>query len=479
MKINPELAQLTAELWALEDATATAATAAETLADNASNLRASLISLESRFAGGGFSKQYKAEDAAQEISSLLASVGINKDVATITSALLNSTKDEVESYFREIWEVLDTDEARLRLVEVSNAMLDIAVASETAAEKFQKQTDAFSKLATEVSSLFAARNSAGNLLDKIAGAMGNQGSFAAQREAELWNALGSTSDYKKQVELAEQLTDIVIARQQLEIQNAERLLDFGQGLRDYVNGLKLSDLSPLTNAEKLAEASKQYSETLSKAIGGDANAQSNLQAISSSYLELARIYYAGNEQFSDIFNSVTSTLDTLGINSMTEAQQQIAIGNQSLEELQKLYGITETAYEALNTQYENSLSQLIAAQDALVLQASSLEQLVSISNLLTNLPTEIAVRMPIVNTELSSLNSSSAGATSDSSNAELLEELKLLRIQVAKLEASNREDARMQADVFVGASQATADSIAEATTKAARAAELKQGAIIK
>lgn len=471
MKINSELARLTTELWALEDAATAAATA--------SNLRAGLISLESMFTGGGFSKQYKAEDAAKEVNSLLSSVGINKDVATITSALLNSTTNEVEGYFREIWEVLDTDEARLRLVEVSNVMLDIATATETAAEKFQKQSDNLSKLATEVSSLFAARNSAGSLLDKIAGAMGNQGSFAAQREGELWNALGSTSDYKKQVELASQLTDIVLQRQQLEVQNAERLLSFGQGLRDYVNGLKLSDLSPLTNAEKLAEASKQYSETLSKAIGGDANAQSELQSISSSYLELARTYYAGNEQFSSIFNSVTSALDTLGINSMTESQQQIAIGNQSLEELQKLYGITETAYEALNTQYENSLSQLIAAQDALVLQASSLEQLVSISNLLTNLPAEIAVRLPTVNTELNPLNFSNAGVTSASSNAELLEELKMLRIQVAKLEASNREDARMQADVFVGASQATSDSIASATTKAARAAELKQGATIK
>jgi hypothetical protein len=37
----------------------------------------------------------------------------------------------------------------------------------------------------------------------------------------------------------------------------------------------------------------------------------------------------------------------------------------------------------------------------------------------------------------------------------------------------------MQAEVFVGASQANADSISSATTKAARAAELKQGAIIK
>ena len=154
------------------------------------------------------------------------------------------------------------------------------------------------------------------------------------------------------------------------------------------------------------------------------------------------------------------------------------VGFQSLAELQKLYGITETAYVALNTQYETSLSQLTAAQEALTLQASSLEQLISISSLLTNLPAEISVRLPIVNTDLTSptLVSSSSGAAS---NAELVEELRLLRLQVAQLEASNREDAAMQANVYLGASQATAETIVSATNKAARAAELKQGATLK
>ena len=69
--------------------------------------------------------------------------------------------------------------------------------------------------------------------------------------------------------------------------------------------------------------------------------------------------------------------------------------------------------------------------------------------------------------------------TSAPDNSELIYAIKSLQSQVEKLEASNREDARMQADVFVGASQANADSIASATIKAARAAELKQGAIIK
>ena len=455
-----------------------AASAAQTLADNARNLRASLISVEGRFSGGGFSRQYMASDAATEISSLLASVGINKDAGAITSVLLNSTTDEVESYFREIWEVLDTDEARLRLVEVTNTMLDLAKVSDTVAEKFQKQTEGLSKLATDVNSLFAARNSAGNLLDKIAGAMGNQGSFAAQREGELWSALYNTKDLKKQVDLAEQLTDIVISRQKTEVQNAEKLMEFGQGLKSYVDSLKLGAVSPLTNAQKLTEASKQYSETLSKAMSGDTNAQANLQNISSSFLEIARTYYAGNEDFVSIFNSVTSSLESLGINSMSESQQQLAVGNQSLAELQKLYTITESTYSSLNSQYESALSSLALAQDSLVLQAKSFDQLVSISGILSSLPGEISARLPDLDISLPNLGTSTQNEDTVDNTA-LIEEVKALRLEIAKLAAENREDAAKVAAATIMASQANAATITDATTKAARTAEVKQGATIQ
>lgn len=131
----------------LADAAAEAAAAAAELAQN---LRSSLISIEAQFTGGGFSRQYQAEGAASQLQSLLSGAGISKDAGTLTQTLLSATTDEVESYFREIWNVLDTDEARLHLVNVTGAMLDLAAASDAAA---QAAADAAAAIAAERSGL--------------------------------------------------------------------------------------------------------------------------------------------------------------------------------------------------------------------------------------------------------------------------------------------------------------------------------------
>jgi hypothetical protein len=258
------------------------------------------------------------------------------------------------------------------------------------------------------------------------------------------------------------------------------MLSFGRSLRGYVDGLKLGSLSPLTNAEKLAEASAQYSEMLGKAQGGDTDAQAGLQGIASTYLDLARTYFAGNEQFSTIFGSVTSSLDALGVSSMSEAQQQLSLGTQSLGELQRLYSITETAYGSLNAQYETAVGELAAAQDALVLQSDSLDQLKDIAGLLSGLPAEIAVRLPAINTEsatyLPLAMPVQQGAQGD--NAALIAELQALRKEVADLRAENRQDAQMVAGATVASASASASQIADATAKAAYTTTVKQGAVL-
>jgi tape measure domain-containing protein len=88
----------------------------------------------------------------------------------------------------------------------------------------------------------------------------------------------------------------------------QRLRD---SIRDFLDSLKLSDLSPLTPEQKLMEAQDQYLNLLNKAKTGDLDALAKLPDAAKTYLEMARDFYASSQQYTDIFNSVTSALEQL------------------------------------------------------------------------------------------------------------------------------------------------------------------------
>ncbi|MDL5036858.1 phage tail length tape measure family protein [Comamonas sp. Y6] len=123
--------ELAAKLLAMSQSFVTAADYAQKATDS---LRSSLIGLEGKFAGGGFSRQYHAEDLASQVQGMLSGVGIQKDAGVLAQTLLSATAADVESYFREIWNVLPTDEARQKLVNVAGSMLDLAAAADAAAK---------------------------------------------------------------------------------------------------------------------------------------------------------------------------------------------------------------------------------------------------------------------------------------------------------------------------------------------------------
>lgn len=130
--------ELAAQLLAMSGAFASTADYAKQFADEtakvAQSLRDSLISLEGRFAGGGFSRQYQAEGAASQMQKLLSSAGVQMEVGTLASVMMSATSSEVEHYFREIWKVLPTDAAKAELVGLANTMMDLAAAAEEAAQ---------------------------------------------------------------------------------------------------------------------------------------------------------------------------------------------------------------------------------------------------------------------------------------------------------------------------------------------------------
>jgi hypothetical protein len=91
---------------------------------------------------------------------------------------------------------------------------------------------------------------------------------------------------------------------------AEKMVDVGRELRDYVQGLRIGNLSALTPAEKLALAASAYNTTLGRASAGDANAMSALQGSAGAYLEQARAFDPA--AYNAIFAQVTGTLDSFG-----------------------------------------------------------------------------------------------------------------------------------------------------------------------
>ena len=147
---------------------------------------------------------------------------------------------------------------------------------------------------------------------------------------------------------------------------------------------------PVDHGEKLSEAAKQYADTLTKAQAGDESAMSALQGISSSYLDLARQYYASSDAYTQIFGNVTGSLDALGLSSQTDAQRQLDVSSQSLDQLRALQGVLEGAYGQAEADYAAQRDLLQSQIDYAAQTATGIDAMVQ---LLAGLPAEIGLRM--------------------------------------------------------------------------------------
>lgn len=259
-------------------------------------------------------------------------------------------------------------------------------------DTFGAQMETVRSLATETNRLLGIRNRAGTVLDQINRALGGAGTFGIQREAELWAAM-STASYEQQIDLASELTSVVLARYNDEIAAAERLRDIGRSLRDYVQSLTVGDLSPLTMGERLAEAGSQYAALLAQAQAGDTDAMGKLQGAADAYLQLARDYYASSDAYTQIFGYVTSSLDGLGIQAETDAQRQLGVSESSLLELEELRSIAERAYGVMEREYAQSLQALQSETALLTGIGADTGRLHDIAALLVGLPAELAARL--------------------------------------------------------------------------------------
>ncbi|MDN2675600.1 tape measure protein [Janthinobacterium sp. SUN033] len=106
----------------------------------------------------------------------------------------------------------------------------------------------------------------------------------------------------------------------------DRLKSFGDGIRSFKDSLLLGSLSTLTPMQKMAEAQRQYEETLAKAKTGDAAAQSALTAAATAYLTANQVVKSSSDAYAADAARVQADLAALAAiagTQLSDAQKQL------------------------------------------------------------------------------------------------------------------------------------------------------------
>lgn len=301
--------------------------------------------------------------------------------------------DSIKAY-RELVDNTTDPEKIATLWRLSGAFAEVfSKVEEVSKELPQIVKDAFDSLSKDAQRWLAIRNQAASLQDSIQSAMGNPQKDPAIRMQQLWDAMSKDVTPEQKLELAGQLKDLMLSKYQLEKDNMLKLIDFGKQLRTYVESLKVGALSPLTVGQKLAEAQAQYQATLAKAQGGDTAAQGMLQGKADTYLQLAQTALASSGGYTDIFNNVTNSLDSLGIESMSAAEQANQLASGQLDELKRLSEFVAGLENTADVYYNSSLTALstqISLMDAMYQKMGIFDGMLSS---IASLPAEIAASL--------------------------------------------------------------------------------------
>ncbi|MEG0879972.1 MAG: tape measure protein [Janthinobacterium sp.] len=106
----------------------------------------------------------------------------------------------------------------------------------------------------------------------------------------------------------------------------DRLKSFGDGIRSFKDSLLLGSLSTLTPMQKMAEAQRQYEETLAKAKTGDAAAQSALTGTATAYLTASQVVKSSSDAYAADAARVQADLAALAAiagTQLSDAQKQL------------------------------------------------------------------------------------------------------------------------------------------------------------
>lgn len=140
-----------------------------------------------------------------------------------------------------------------------------------------------------------------------------------------------TANYQAQIEENRHLQDAANQRYQADMQAYEALRNAALQLRDAADALLLSAASPELLGTQLSEAQRQFATLLQAAQNGDAEAASKLQTVGSSYLGIAKDYYAqGSDEYAAIFDEIQQAYRGVAAKAETVPAPVLRYQSQSL-----------------------------------------------------------------------------------------------------------------------------------------------------
>jgi hypothetical protein len=134
--------------------------------------------------------------------------------------------------------------------------------------------------------------------------------------------------------------------------------------RDFLDSMRLSNVSPLNQRDRVAEAERQFRDVYGRALTGDKDAMDDLRGVSQSWLDEARSYYQSSEAYQAIFLEVEALLS----GSLGSAKSQLSATERQLKEVERqtdiLLGIDDSVLSLADAtrQLADATARLSAAE---------------------------------------------------------------------------------------------------------------------
>lgn len=245
---------------------------------------------------------------------------------------------------------------------MSDYMENMYTDQERYAMSVQKLSGEFSKIGVAMPATKAAfKTLVNNLM--------HSGAAGEELAAKVMMLSGAFSELEEQAE-----DNVLTARDRLrdaydmEVEKLEEVKskfeDFAKSLNSFKDSLTMGALSPLTLAQKYANASARYNDVVNRAQAGDTNALAEFEKVAQEFLSVSQQYNASGVGYTADFNSVLTQTEIFA----AYAESQVDVATASLEALNKqVEGLLDINESVLTVaQAINELHLAIALRDGAI-----------------------------------------------------------------------------------------------------------------